>query len=227
MIKAILFDLDGTLMDTIGDITDAFNYALSQYNKPTIKSTQLRPFVSFGSSYALTHLCQIPKDHPLHETLLDTLLEYYGNHIANHTQCFPGLSEILDQLDHATTPWGVVSNKLIRWVKTLLAAKNLAHRCHVMYGGDSFPQKKPDPIQLIKACEALAVNPTECIYVGDCAHDIQAAKAANMMSVAAAYGYVPNDANVNSWQADYILLKPSDLTSILQHHGVLTSLSTP
>ena len=191
--QAVFFDLDGTLMDTAKDITLALNAGLNEYGYPSVSVDQVRPVISYGTAAVLNDQCGIPKDHPHSQPILAILYEYYANHINVHTQCFDGVLTLLDQLELRRIPWGVISNKPEALVIKLMQAKGLLSRSCVTIGGDTYPNKKPHPQQLLEACKLLGVEAKHCLYVGDCKHDIDAANQATMTSIMAGFGFLPGD----------------------------------
>lgn len=217
MISAVFFDLDGTLMDTVGDITRAVNQALTQYGYERLSVDQLRPIISYGSAHVLKTLRGIDPDHPDFKHIVSAVLSYYPTIMSENTDCFDGFHDTLDKLDQIGIPWGVISNKREKLVQQILLEKNLLHRTQIAYGADTFDQKKPHPKPLLEAARYVNLAPEQCLYVGDCKNDIIAAKAAGMPSAVVNFGYVPNDNSHYQWQADFYLDHPSDLLQHLPH----------
>lgn len=212
MIQAVFFDLDGTLMDTAEDITRAINMALlSQGYEQQIAVAQLKPVISYGTARVLEQLLNLAIDDPKAKDIITETLAIYPTIMNDNSRCFSGIDALLNMLDQRSIPWGVISNKPEPWVRELLAHHDLLNRSKVVYGAETFSKRKPDPMPLTAAAQATQVNPNQCIYVGDCLHDITAAKAANMLSAVATFGYAPNDGSEKSWQADFYLKQPKDL----------------
>jgi len=213
MIEAVLFDLDGTLIDTAPDMSTALNNLLVEENLAPIPLDIVRPYVSQGG-LVLTQLgfsnyvaeCEI-------EPLRLRYLDHYRAIVANDSVLFDCFEQILSRLEEQGRPWGIVTNKP-QWLTTpLLEQMNLDQRAAVVICGDTLEQRKPHPLPLIVAAETIGVACENCVYIGDDLRDIVAGKAANMKTVIAAYGYIKQDTNLAEWQADSIIHHPLELLS--------------
>lgn len=207
---AVLFDLDGTLVDSAPDLLAAMNRLLLREGRGTVDPIAFRAAVSKGG-LAMLAVAFPDHDAEAREQLLPGFLAFYGEHIADNSRAFSGVAEVLAALEAANVPWAVVSNKAEAMVRAVLAAMPWAQACATVVGGDTLPVKKPDPAPLRLACAALGVAPEACVYVGDDARDVQAARACNMKAVAALWGYRGADEQPFAWGADALATRPLDL----------------
>jgi 2-phosphoglycolate phosphatase len=211
--RAVLFDLDGTLVDTAPDLAAAANAMRARAGLDALPLAQLRPAVSRGSrallTIALPHL-----DAEAREAWVDPFLAQYARAIAVHSRLFDGMTEVLRAIERDGACWGIVTNKPAGLARALVAALGLAPRCAVLVGGDTLPVRKPDPQPLYLACDELGVATAHAVYVGDDARDVEAARAAAMRSVVAAWGYRDAGERIEQWGADLIALQPRDLLQV-------------
>ncbi len=211
---AVLFDLDGTLIDTAQDMVAVLVQQLHDAGREPIDYEVARANVSNGSA-GLINLAFPDVSVTEHERLRADFLDRYEDAVCVHSTLFPGLDRLLDRLDEASIPWGVVTNKPARMTQPLLVALSLNTRAACMISGDTLPERKPDPAPMLLACEHTGVKPGRTVYVGDALRDIQAGKAAGMFTIAAGYGYVTSDDDPLQWQADVIANDPQELTTML------------
>ena len=211
---AILFDLDGTLIDTALDMVAVLNAQLHDAGRSPIDYELARSNVSNGSA-GLIHLGFPDVSSEEHEQLRCDYLNRYADAVCVYTTLFPTLPELLQKLEDARIPWGIVTNKPARMTAPLLDALALSSRAACAISGDTIPQRKPDPAPMLLACEHTGVAPERTVYVGDASRDIEAGRAAGMFTVAASYGYVTADDNPESWLADVIVNDPQELTTLL------------
>jgi len=213
MIEAVLFDLDGTLIDTAPDMAAALNNLLIEEGYDPLPLQSIRPFVSQGG-LVLTQLgfgktVSTPEIEPLRQRFL----QHYRNIVADNSVLFDGMGEVLNTLEKNNLIWGIVTNKP-EWLTTpLLKKMSLQQRSSVVICGDTLEFKKPHPQPLIVAAETIGVKCQNCIYVGDDKRDIDAGNAANMITLSAAYGYIELNTNLADWKADGNLNQPLDLIS--------------
>ena len=215
-LKTVLFDLDGTLADTAPDLADALNAVLSMNGKTPLPFEQIRPVVSHGGIALVRLGFGIEPDHPDFESLRQQLLEIYANGIANKTQLFPGMDELLSSIETAGMNWGVVTNKPTWLTVPLLDALKLTHRATSIVSGDTLAERKPHPSPLLYACEQAGSHSMECIYVGDAERDIVAGHRAGMKTVVALFGYIGRDDRPETWGADALLESPQHIKEWLQ-----------
>lgn len=213
-LTAMLFDLDGTLLDTAPDLTQAINVVLAQHDRPPTTEAALRPIISSGAKGMLCHVFGLDRQHPALQTLEKTCLAAYTQCLTDKTRLFPGVEALLDELDQRGTPWGVVTNKAYAFSEPLMAHFDLRERSQCLVAGDSLATRKPEPETLLHAAALINTPPAACAYVGDARTDIQAARSAGMLSIAAAYGYLPQHESVENWKADTIVHSPSELKQL-------------
>ncbi|MCH6565697.1 MAG: phosphoglycolate phosphatase [Proteobacteria bacterium] len=213
MIGAILFDLDGTLVDTAPDMGAALNNLLIEESLAPIPLEIIRPYVSQGA-LVLTRLGfseQVPESEI--EPLRLRYLDHYRAIVADDSVLFDGLEEVLNTLEKRNIPWGIVTNKP-KWLTTpLLEQMALDKRAAVVICGDTLDKRKPHPLPLIVAAETIGIACEDCVYIGDDPRDIAAGRAARMKTLIASYGYIDRDARLDEWQAGGIIAHPLDLLS--------------
>jgi 2-phosphoglycolate phosphatase len=211
---AVLFDLDGTLVDTAPDMVRVLVQVQAEERCEPIDYELARSHVSNGSA-GLISLAFPDVDEDTHERLRLRFLDLYEEAVCVHSTLFPGLEALLDRLDAAGHPWGVVTNKPGRMTGPLLAALGIGERTACMISGDTIPQRKPDPAPLILASERTGVPPGRSVYIGDAARDIQAGRAAGMHTVGAAYGYVAAGDDPLTWDAHELVDTTEELTHLV------------
>lgn len=208
--KAVLFDLDGTLLDSAPDMLAAANAMLDARERPRLTLEALRPHVSKGAR-AMIGAAFPEVDAAEREGWVPEFLEHYGRELGRHGSPFEGIERMLNRLEAAGCVWGIVTNKPEYLAAQLVPLLGWEDRCAVLIGGDTLPVRKPDPLPLLVAAERLGVAPTDCIYVGDDERDIVAARAAGMPSVVALWGYrLPGD-DPGAWQGDILVEQPAML----------------
>lgn len=215
-IHTVLFDLDGTLLDTAPDLTNALNSLLQTNNKPALALSQVRNYVSQGS-VALTRL-GFPEitDAAEFEELRQQLLQAYAQAICVDTKLFEQMEELLLAIEQQQVPWGIVTNKPDWLTQPLLEALDLTKRTACVVSGDSLPQRKPLPEPLLHACNLIGTSPTYSLYIGDDPRDIHAGNAAGMYTCVACYGYIDPGMEVDRWGADFTIRSPNELTQYIQ-----------
>lgn len=207
---AVLFDLDGTLVDSAPDLMAAMNRLLLREGRAPVNPLAFRAAISKGG-HAMLAVAFADLDAHQREQLLPGFIEIYGERIADNSHAFAGVTDVLSALESAGVPWAVVSNKAEAMARAVLAAMPWARHCAAIVGGDTLPVKKPDPAPLRLACAALGVAPEDCVYVGDDERDVLAARACNMKAVAALWGYRGADERPLEWGADAVAATPLDL----------------
>lgn len=208
----VLFDLDGTLIDTAPDFMAVLMAMAVQHDAPEPLISTIYSTVSSGAR-ALVEACfGLLPDQDGFAPLLDELLERYGEQITrSEANLYPGLDDVLRDLEAHRIPWGVVTNKPVRFSVPLMQALGLAQRCSVLICPDHVTHAKPDPEGLLLAAEKLGRAPEQSIYVGDHPRDITAGLLAGMHTVAAAYGYLPPEPAVDTWGAHHVIHHGGDL----------------
>jgi 2-phosphoglycolate phosphatase len=214
-IRAVLFDLDGTLADTAPDLARALNRVRAANDLAPLPAEVARPYTSSGARGLLKVGFGLQPGDEGYEALRLQFLEFYAAEICVDTRLFEGMAELLDRLDRDRLPWGVVTNKAERFTLPLLQGLNLAERAACIVGGDTAARAKPHPDPLLHAAAALQLPPAACLYLGDDLRDVQSAHAAGMRALAARYGYLGEGGPIESWQADAIIDHPRELLDYL------------
>ena len=205
MIRAVLFDLDGTLADTAPDMARTVNLMRERRGLAPVPLAQVRPHVSRGARGMVCSAFGMTTEHPDYMPMREEFLALYGENLCIDTRLFPGMDELLQSLEARAIAWGVVTNKFERFARPLIDTLGLTARARIVVGGDTCARSKPFPDPLLYAAQKLDVAPGEAVYVGDDERDIQAARAAGMPALAAAYGYLGDGAPVESWGADAVV----------------------
>ena len=207
--RAVLFDLDGTLVDSAPDLWRAANEVRAAQGLPPIPFTVFRPVVSRGARAMLA--VALPEyDDPMRESLLDEFLQRYANDVARETRLFSGMEATLAEIESRGVLWGIVSNKAERLARLVVESLGLQARSRVPIGGDTCAERKPHPLPLLEACRSLQIPPAQALYLGDDPRDIQAARAAGIRSIAVSWGYADRE-TVLGWGADRCIDDPLDL----------------
>ena len=214
-VSAVFFDLDGTLLDTAPDMVNALNYVLQYEHKTALPYEQVRNTVSHGSAALINLGFGVQQDIIDFTRRQTQFLDYYAENICVDTVLFAGMEQVLQHLEQAGICWGIVTNKPEFLTQPLLAALNLSARACSVISGDSLPQRKPHPEPLYAAANQCGVLAQECIYIGDAQRDIEAANNAEMFSILARYGYITNDEDLATWQANAIVSTPTMILDYL------------
>ena len=215
-VHAVLFDLDGTLVDSALDLGGAGNDLRERRGLPPLPLEVFRPLTGTGARGMLrVALGTTPEDADF-EALKDEYLAIYATRLTRLTRVFDAMAPVLDALDAAALPWGIVTNKHSRFAEPVVAGTGLAGRSRVLVCGDTTARAKPFPDPLLEAARRLAVDPAHCLYVGDDLRDIQAGRAAGMGTVAAAWGYLGDGEPIEAWGADHLAHTPAGLLELLQ-----------
>ena len=212
---AVLFDLDGTLVDSAPDLCGALNALLAEHGRAPISLDQARPHTSSGARGMIAAGFGYAGEHPDYPALKDRFLDLYQERLAQDSQLFDGVTELLDQLDAAGIPWGIVTNKAMRFTAPLVAALGLAARSQAVVSGDTTAHAKPHPAPLLEGARLLAWPASDCVYVGDDLRDVQAAQAAGMRSVVALYGYLGTGTPPEYWGGDVSVAHPLQIGALI------------
>ncbi|WP_461547635.1 HAD family hydrolase [Sphaerotilus sulfidivorans] len=214
-VHAVLFDLDGTLVDSALDLGGAGNDLRERRGLPPLPLEVFRPLTGTGARGMLrVALGTTPEDADF-EALKDEYLAIYATRLTRLTRVFDAMAPVLDALDAAALPWGIVTNKHSRFAEPVVAGTGLATRSRVLVCGDTTARAKPFPDPLLEAARRLSVDPAHCLYVGDDLRDIQAGRAAGMGTVAAAWGYLGDGEPIEAWGADHLARTPAGLLEAL------------
>ena len=213
-LQAVLFDLDGTLADTLPDLADALARAVADTGAGAVDEARLRPLVSRGGREMIASVLAPSAADDNGERFDRTrrrFLETYRANIAVRTRLFPGIGSILNMLEEVGVRWGVVTNKHAWLTDPLLASLALRRRAACVVSGDSAPHPKPHPAPLLLACERLAIAPRAAAYVGDSRTDIESGRAAGCTTISAGWGYLDPEDPPGRWGADVDTVTPDDL----------------
>lgn len=213
--RVVLFDLDGTLLDSAPDLAFAANLLRVRRALPPLPLAQLRPHVGSGARGMIAQALGITPEHTQFDDLKEEFLNDYATHKGQRSRRFAEVDALLGALATRGVRWGIVTNKHARFAQPIVAADALLCGAGVLICGDTCEHAKPHPAPLLAAAAALSVAPEHCIYVGDDLRDMQAARAAGMGSMAAAWGYLGTDVGVQDWGADVILHNPLKLLEII------------
>lgn len=214
-VDAVLFDLDGTLVDSAPDLAGAANELRLAQGLPALAFEALRPMVGTGARGMLDAAFGIGPDDLRFEPLREDFLRRYEARLLRETRVFARMEPVLEALEREAMPWGIVTNKVSRFSTPLVAGLGLRPRCAVLISGDSTPHTKPHPQPLLEAARRLGLAPERCLYVGDDRRDVQAGRGARMATLAAAWGYLGRGEEVAQWAADAVLAQPEELLTWL------------
>jgi N-acetyl-D-muramate 6-phosphate phosphatase len=212
-LSCVLFDLDGTLVDTAPDLILCLNKALSSHGITSVADDKIKPFISFGAVAMINESLNQSISEALRADILETMLDLYQNNIAEHTVFFKGMADTLDAIEAQGLKWGVVTNKRERFTNPLMDALRLTDRAACIISGDTTANPKPHVQPMLAACKKAAVKPQECVYIGDASHDITAGKNAHMKTLAALYGYLKPGDTPEAWGADALIESPEQLST--------------
>lgn len=200
-VRAVLFDLDGTLLDTAPDMVAALNALRQEQGMPELPFPQVRPLVSHGAAALVRHGFPHAEAQRF-EALRQRFLTLYAQALCVQTHPYSGVPETLDRLDSQGVPWGIVTNKSAALTGPLLETLGLRARAGAIVCGDTLPERKPHPRPLLHAAAQLGIEPGATVYVGDAERDVLAACAAGMRAFVALYGYIPADERPREWPAN-------------------------
>ena len=216
-IKAVLFDLDGTLVDTAPDLGYALNLQRARHGLPPLDDAIIRPQASHGARGLLGVGFNLHPEDPHFARMREEFLQLYAENICRHSRPFPGILDLLSELEARQLKWGVVTNKPARFTEPLMSILDLAERAACIVSGDTCPQPKPHPAPMLAAAELCGATPAQCLYLGDAERDIQAANAAAMPALVAAWGYIDATDQPHTWGAHGEIHRPTDTLDYLAH----------
>ncbi len=215
-IAGVLFDLDGTLIDSAPDLGAAADKMRTDRGLPSFPLENYRFMAGAGARGMLNVAFNMT---PNHADFDDMKEEFFRNYEASFTQrtfAFDGVSQMIDKINLAGMKWGVVTNKSERFTRPLTQAMSLFKTAGTIVSGDTTPHAKPHPAPVLEAARQLGLVPQQCVYVGDDERDIVAGRAAGMATIAAAYGYLGSSSNTGKWNADAVIKNPAELLQFLQ-----------
>lgn len=213
--QGVFFDLDGTLADTAPDLVAAANQLLIARNLAPKQYEILRPCASAGARGLIGGAFGIDTEHPDFIGLRDEFFTNYEKGLLIDSKLFEGVDHLLNQLDSAQLPWGIVTNKSERFTNPLTDLMGLRQRAISTVSGDTTPYSKPHPEPILHAARIANIDPAQSLYIGDDIRDIVAGKAAGMKTIAAAYGYCGCEEPPEAWGADYLVQHPLELLRII------------
>lgn len=213
--QAVFFDLDGTLADTAEDLAAPVNAMRCARGLDPMPIESLRPFASMGARGLIGAGLGVEPGHPEFETLRSDFLARYEAGICVRTRLFDGMAEVIDRLDRDGIAWGVVSNKVERYVRPIMSLLGVLERSATAIGGDTTAHPKPHPEPLLHAARIAGVAASRSVYVGDDRRDIDAGRAAGMITIAAAYGFCGDASPPAEWGADFLIDHPRQLLDLL------------
>lgn len=216
MKKLVLFDFDGTLADTAPDLGAAANVLRARRGLDELPLEAYREYASHGARGLLKRGLDMSPDHPEYEAARDEFLAEYEQGMTTRTTLFPGIKDLLTELQGNGYTWGIVTNKVEYLAMPLVVHLGLYRHCAITVGGDTTPHPKPHPAPLLYAAEKTGFAPPEAIYIGDDLRDIQAGRAAGMATVVAAYGYCGETTALQSWEANAIAQRPEQLWNVIE-----------
>ena len=221
--SAVLFDLDGTLVDTAPDFIAVLTRLCRRENVSPPSPAAVHATVSSGARALVSLAFALEPGNGRFQALLTALLDDYERQLLNtRAQLYPQMELLITLLEQHSVPWGVVTNKPERFSRPLLGALGLLQRCPVLVCPDHVGQTKPHPEPLLLACHLTGTKPGRSFYIGDHPRDIEAGKAAGMTTIAAAFGYLPESPDISEWRADLIANSTGDIINYFwpaQHHG--------
>lgn len=214
-IEAVLFDLDGTLVDTAPDLAAALNATLAHNGLKSLTYDEIRPIVSNGADALIVLGFGSELNAIKQKELKAHFISFYQQHIADKSVLFEGMSDLLNHFEKHHMPWGIVTNKPEYLTTPLLEKMSLNTRAACVVCGDQVKNTKPHPESIYLACQQINISPDKAVYMGDAERDIRAGRLAGLTTVACRYGYIPNGDNINDWQADISISSAAELLDFL------------
>ena len=212
----LLFDLDGTLIDSAPDLAGAANDLRASHGLSPLAFASLRPMVGSGARGMLGVAFNVTPDDERFAALRDAFLARYAGRLLDNTRVFDAVAPVLLALNAAGQRWGIVTNKAMYFTAPIVAGLPLLERAAVVIAGDTTPHAKPHPAPLLEAARRMGVDAADCVYVGDDHRDIVAGRAAGMRTLAAAWGYLGQGESIATWGADSVLSSPAELLQWLE-----------
>ncbi len=214
-VQAVLFDLDGTLIDSAPDLGAAADKMRLDRGLPSLPAAQYRPMAGAGSRGMLQIAFGMSPQDPVFDAIREEYFSNYERSMTHNTYAFDGVPDLLRALEQRPLLWGIVTNKSQRFTNPLTQSMPLLAGAGAVVSGDTTPHAKPHPAPLLEAARRLGIAPAACLYVGDDERDIVAGRAAGMRTVAATYGYLGSQLDTAVWQADAEIKSPMDLLQLL------------
>lgn len=213
--QAVLFDLDGTLVDTAPDLGYALNLQRERHGLPFLPDEIIRPYASHGSRGLLEIGFDLRPGHVNFESMRAEYLDLYTEVMTRQPVLFPGMAETLQHIEQRGLRWGIVTNKPRCFTGPIVEALQLQQRAAVVISGDDAPQPKPSPQTLFMACEHMGIAPQTALYIGDAERDVQAGNAAGMQTLVALFGYLGEADQPAQWGAYGLIHLPQEILAYL------------
>ena len=214
-INCVLFDLDGTLADTSKDMCNALNIVLSRNRFKPVDCLELKTHISRGAVGVIEYASQVNRRSIDSSLLRAEFLQEYSDKCFVHTKMIDDMEKLIDHMDNIQISWGIVTNKHSKYVNKILKGLSIDDKVACLITGDMVSEPKPNPEGLLEASKITGINPSECIYVGDDERDILAGRSAGMYTVAADFGFIHKEDSADSWHADKVIKKPSELINLI------------
>ena len=214
-IECLLFDLDGTLADTSLDMCNALNKVLTKNNFKNIDCIGLKTHISRGAVGMIQYASMINQRSIDSSLLRSEFLQAYSENCFIHTKTVDDMDLLIDYMCQKPILWGIVTNKHSKFAKKVVEGLSIDTKMNCLITGDMVSEPKPNPEGLLEASKIVGVDASKCVYVGDDERDILAGKNAGMYTIAADFGFIDEDQSVETWNADEIIKKPTDLISLL------------
>jgi phosphoglycolate phosphatase len=214
-VDLVLFDLDGTLVDTAPDLGAAVNRMRVARGRAPLPLSELRPVASHGARGLIGRAFGVTPAEPEYEPLRQEFFREYEGALCVDSRLFPAMDAALADMEAAGVRWGIVTNKIARFTEPLVRALGLSRRAACVVSGDTTARPKPDPAPLLHALAATATGAAAAMYVGDDLRDIQAGRAAGMRTVVASYGYLGDGPHYAAWGADHVIHSPAELFALV------------
>ena len=215
-IKGVLFDLDGTLIDSAPDLFYCINQVLTINKREPVEFLKLRQLISGGTDQIIKGCFGDGLDTEKIVVLREQFWQFYAASLTNRTRIFPGINDLIMRLSKTKTPWGIVTNKVGRFAKPIIKHFGWENKASSLVYGDTLNVSKPDPKPLLTASQDLGVMPTNCAYIGDTQLDIKAAKAAGMISIVVEYGYSNIEFENLAKLSDFSVFKAEELNAFIE-----------
>ena len=215
VVRAVLFDLDGTFADTAPDMAGALNRVRARHRLPPLPLDAVRPHVSNGARGMVAAGFNLLPEHEGYVPLRDAFLDEYASALCVESRWFDGMAALVEQLERQQILWGIVTNKAARYALPLMDALDVTGRAACVVCGDTCARAKPHPDPLLHAARLIGIEPAHCLYVGDDRRDIDAANAAGMHGVVALYGYLGVAPEPASWAASAMVETPAQIATLL------------
>jgi phosphoglycolate phosphatase len=214
-INCVLFDLDGTLADTSKDMCNALNIVLSRNRFKPVDCLELKTHISRGAVGVIEYASQVNRRSIDSSLLRAEFLQEYSDKCFVHTKMIDDMEKLIDHMNNIQISWGIVTNKHSKYVNKILKGLSIDDKVACLITGDMVSEPKPSPEGLLEASKIAGINPSECIYVGDDERDIIAGRNAGMYTVAADFGFINKEDSADSWHADKVIKKPSELINLI------------